>query len=338
MVVRIKFMIGQIISHYKILEKLGEGGMGIVYKARDLKLDRLVALKFLPANLLASQEEIARFQQEAKALSALNHPHIATIYDIDSADGQKFIVLEYLSGGTLKSKIRDVQSSGKELSIQQIVGYGLQIAEGLAYAHRHGIIHRDVKTDNMILTDEETVKITDFGLAKLRGSVQLTKIRSTVGTAAYMSPEQIRGEDIDHRSDIFSFGIVLYELMTGHLPFRGEHEASVSYSIVSEDPIPLRTFRPQVLPVLEKIIERCLEKDREKRYQDGEEIVRDLQKVQQELTGNVSTVTKRSKVPWIVATGAIILVLGALYILLPSKSGSVDRKSIAVLPFKNLSE
>ncbi len=331
-------MIGQTISHYKILEKLGEGGMGVVYKAQDLKLDRLVALKFLPQQLLASPEEIARFQQEAKAISALNHPNIATIHDVDQADGQKFLVLEYLPGGTLKSKIKHLQSSGKEFSVAEVVEYGLQIAGGLAHAHRHGIIHRDVKTDNVMITEDGKVKITDFGLAKLKGGGHLTKTGSTVGTVPYMSPEQIRGEELDHRSDLFSFGVVMYELATGHLPFRGEHEAALSYSIVNEDPIPLKSLRPTTPPSLESVIHRCLEKDKEKRFQSAEEIANELRKVQQEISGYVRASGKRSKLLWIATAAVVVLALIAFYIFIPSKSASINRKSIAVLPFKNLSD
>ncbi|MBI3005464.1 MAG: protein kinase [Ignavibacteriales bacterium] len=335
-------MIGQTVSHYKIVEKLGEGGMGVVYKAQDTKLDRLVALKFLPSNFLASNEELLRFQQEAKTLSALNHPHIATIYDIDQSDEQKFIVLEYLSGGTLKSQINNLTAARRDLSISEVVDYGLQIAEGLSHAHRRGIVHRDVKTENMMLTEEGSVKITDFGLAKLKGTAQLTKAGSTVGTAAYMSPEQIRGEEIDHCSDIFSFGIVLYELATGRLPFRGELEAALSYSIVNEDPIPLKSLRPSIPSSLERIISRCLEKEREKRYQSAEEIMAELSPIRQEVSGYARTQTvprwQALKMPLVTATVLLVIGLFALYVLLSPKFDSLDRKPIAVLPFKNLSE
>ncbi len=330
-------IVGQTISHYKILEKLGEGGMGVVYKAQDLKLDRLVALKFLPQQLLASPEEIARFQQEAKAISALNHPNIATIHDIDEAKDQKFLVLEYLPGGTLKSKVKHLQSSDKELSPTEVIEYGLQIAEGLAHAHRHGIIHRDVKTDNMMFTEDGKVKITDFGLAKLRGSAQLTKTGSTMGTAAYMSPEQVLGEDVDHRSDIFSLGIVLYELATGRLPFRGEHEAALSYSIVNEDPFPIKSLRSNLPSSLEKVIYHCLEKDTEKRFQSVEEIATELRRVQQEISGYVSTPRKHSKLPWIAGATLVVLAFIVLYLLVPQKTTTVESKSIAVLPFVNIS-
>ena len=221
-------MIGQTISHYKILEKLGEGGMGVVYKAHDTKLDRNVALKFLPAYVTSSTDEIARFEQEAKAISALNHPNIATIFDIDEADGKKFLVLEFIPGGTLKSKLKKLKAEDKEFPIAEVIDYGIQMAEGLAHAHKHQIVHRDIKSDNVMLTDEGKMKITDFGLAKLRGTTHLTRTGSTIGTLSYMAPEQLRGEEIDHRADLFSLGVVLYEMATSRLPFRGEHEAALT--------------------------------------------------------------------------------------------------------------
>ncbi len=330
-------MVGQIISHYHIIEKLGEGGMGVVYKAEDTKLDRLVALKFLPASVAATEEEVARFRQEAKAISALNHPNIATIHDIDEAEGQRFLVLEYIPGGTLKSKIRSLQSSGKELSIREVVEYGLQVADGLSHAHRHGIVHRDVKTDNVMLTEEGRVKITDFGLAKLRGGAHLTKTGATVGTAAYMSPEQVVGEEVDHRSDLFSYGTVLYELATGNLPFRGEHEAALSYSIVNESPVPVKSLRSAVPEGLEAVVNKCLEEEKAKRYQRAEEIVEDLTRVKQELTAPVAGARKALKLPWVMAGMVLLAGLAALYFLLLTRPSAVDRKSIAVLPFKNMS-
>ncbi|HUI66122.1 MAG TPA: protein kinase [Bacteroidota bacterium] len=328
-------MVGSTISHYTILEKLGEGGMGVVYKAQDLKLDRTVALKFLPSHF-ASPQEIARFQQEAKAISALNHPSIATIYDIDQADDQQFLVLEFLSGGTLKSRIRELTSTGRQLSLPEIVDYGIQIAEGLAHAHLNGIVHRDIKSENMMLTADGKIKITDFGLAKLRGGAQLTKTGTTVGTASYMSPEQIHGEVVDSRSDLFSFGIVLYELATGSFPFRGEHEAAVSYAITNEDPVPLRTLRPSLSVPFEHIIRRCLEKDRSKRYQTADEIVRDLRSFQSGVA-SAAGATRKSVLPWFVAAGLVAAMIAGLFVFRPNSDVPIRGKSIAVLPFKNLS-
>jgi len=209
-------MIGKTISHYRILEKLGEGGMGVVYKAQDTKLKRTVALKFLPSHISESPEEKARFIHEAQSASALNHPNITTIHEIDEFEGQMFIVMEYCEGKTLKQIIE------KETpSIKRILDLGIQICEGLTAAHKKEIVHRDIKSDNIMVTQEGQVKITDFGLAKLKGATKLTKSRSTLGTAAYMSPEQASGEEVDSRSDIFSFGVVLYELLTRRLPFEG---------------------------------------------------------------------------------------------------------------------
>jgi eukaryotic-like serine/threonine-protein kinase len=333
-------MIGQTISHYKILEKLGEGGMGVVYKAHDTKLDRDVALKFLPPNLTASHEELNRFEQEAKAISALNHPNIATIYDVDEANGQKYLVLEYIPCGTLKSKLKQLKSEDKEFPIGEAVDYGIQMAEALAHAHRHGIIHRDVKTDNMMLTEEGKIKLTDFGLAKLRGSIQITKTGSTLGTAAYMSPEQIRGEEVDQRSDIFSFGIVLYEIVTSHLPFRGEFEAALSYSILNENPPSIKLLRQNVPQALEQIINRCLEKDKSKRYQSVDEIVKELKSVEQDLSRSPERSKDRStKSMWIVAAAVVVLAALGIYLFYPKPVPiSTNSKTIAVLPFNNLSE
>ena len=332
-------MIGQTISHYKILEKLGEGGMGVVYKAHDIKLDRPVALKFLPASVVASQDEITRLRQEARALSALNHPHIATVYDFEEADEYRFIALEFLPGGTLKSEITQLHSLGQELNIARIKEKALQIAQGLAHAHNEGIIHRDVKTDNIMLTKEGRAKITDFGLAKLRGSIVHTKTGSALGTVPYMSPEQIRGEEVDYRSDIFSFGIVLYEITTGRLPFRGDHEAAISYSIVNEAPIPVKTLRPDIPSSLESVIYRCLEKDKDKRFSTMDEVVGILQPVGEEGSAAKSRIVK----PWkrIAAGGAALIVIGLVVYRLFTEPVSIatsgSTPSIAVLYAENIS-
>ncbi len=331
-------MIGQTISHYKIIEKLGEGGMGVVYKAEDTKLKRVVALKFLPGNVISTEEELRRFEQEAEAISALNHPNIATIHDIDESEGRKFLVLEYLPGGTLKSKIRRLQSEGKEFSIGEVIEYGIQIAEGLAHAHRHQIIHRDIKSDNVMLTAEGKLKLTDFGLAKLRGAAQLTRAGSTLGTAAYMSPEQIRGDEVDGRSDLFSLGVLLYELTTLRMPFRGEHEAALTYSIVNEPPTPMSSLRSNIHPILESVINKCLEKDPDNRYGTADEIARDLRSIQYPISGSVKTVVRHSKLPWIVAAViAILAIIGIVLFIRLSHPSSANNKTIAVLPFINMS-
>ena len=271
-------MIGRIISHYKILEKLGEGGMGVVYKAEDTKLDRIVALKFLSRDLLCAEEAKARFVQEAKAASALDHQNIATIYEIDEAEGECFIAMAYIEGKSIKESIKE-----KELSIEEILKIAIQISEGLDTAHKKHIIHRDIKSDNIMLTREGVVKIMDFGLAKLKGVTQLTQPGSTLGTVAYMSPEQAQGQEVDHRSDIFSFGVVLYEMITRQMPFRGDHDAAVIYSIVNENPEPLARYKSDVPDKLQRIVEKAVEKRPEIRYQHADDLRADLRKLRKEL-------------------------------------------------------
>ena len=270
-------MIGDMISHYKILQKLGEGGMGVVYKAQDTKLDRIVALKFLPKHLLCDEEAKTRFVQEAKAASALDYQNIATIYEIDEAEGECFISMAYVQGKSLKQLLKDKQIEGWDIG--QVIDVGIQIAEGLAKAHQREIIHRDIKSDNIMLTGEGLVKIMDFGLAKLKGVTELTKPGSTLGTVAYMSPEQAQGIEVDQRSDIFSLGVVLYEMLTGQLPFKGEHEAAVIYSIVNETPEPLTRYKANVPEELQRIVDRALEKDRLMRHQTSHDVAADLKRL-----------------------------------------------------------
>jgi serine/threonine protein kinase len=248
-------MIGQTISHYKILEKLGEGGMGVVYKAQDLTLDRFVALKFLPESSASSGSDVPRFLQEARAAAALNHPNICTIYGIEDVDGRQFIVMEYVDGQTLHDK-------RASLSMKQAIEIGIQIADGLAAAHDKGIIHRDIKPENIMIRKDGIAQIMDFGLAKLRGVTRLTKEGSTLGTAGYMSPEQVQGHEADHRSDIFSLGVLLFEMITGQLPFKGLHETAVAYEIVNVDSPPPSAINPAIPPDLDAVVLDCLEKDR----------------------------------------------------------------------------
>ena len=262
-------MIGQTISHYKILEKLGEGGMGVVYKAQDTKLDRFVALKFLPPHLAASEQDKARFIQEAKATSALNHPNVCTIHDIQEHDGQMFIVMEFVNGQTLQEK----KSS---LTQKQAIDYGIQIAEGLAAAHEKGIIHRDIKPENIMIRKDGIVQVMDFGLAKLAGVSRLTKQGSTVGTLGYMSPEQVQGQETDHRSDIFSFGVLLYEMLTGRSPFNGAHESAILYEIVNVDAPPMSSVKPEIDVELDRIVLECIEKDPNERMQSIKQVAIDL--------------------------------------------------------------
>ena len=283
-------MIGQTISHYKILEKLGEGGMGVVYKALDTKLEREVALKFLPAHLAASEGDKARFIQEAKAASALNHPNVCTIHDIQEHEGTMFIVMECVVGQTLREKTKSGGGSIHEstLSMKQAIDIGIQIADGLAAAHEKGIVHRDIKPENIMIRKDGIAQIMDFGLAKLRASgskiTRLTKEGSTVGTAGYMSPEQVQGQDADHRSDIFSLGVLLYELFTGQLPFKGVHETALAYEIVNVDAAPMSTVKPDIDPGLDAIVLDCLEKDPRERCQSVAEVARDLRRVKREST------------------------------------------------------
>jgi len=298
-------MIGKTISHYKILEKLGEGGMGIVYKAQDTKLDRIVALKFLPKHLLCDQEAKNRFEQEAKAASALNHPNITTIYEIDEKEGECFIAMEYIEGKSLKELLKE-----KSFSLKEVLEIAIQTGEGLNAAHKKGIVHRDIKSDNIMLTNEGLAKIMDFGLAKLKGATKLTTMGLTLGTLAYMSPEQAQGIEVDYRSDIFSFGVVLYEMITGQLPFKGEHTAAIIYSILNETPEPLARYKTNIPEGLQRIVDKALEKNREVRYQNMDDLRIDLRKLSKELELTIS------------------------------KEQSYTKKiqpSIAVLPFTNLS-
>jgi len=274
-------MIGQTISHYKILEKLGEGGMGVVYKAEDTKLDRLVALKFLPERLNASEQDKGRFVQEAKAAAALNHPNICTVYGIDEHDGQMFIAMEFVDGQTLREKKGSI-------SFKQAIDISIQIADGLAAAHDKGIVHRDIKPENIMIRKDGIAQIMDFGLAKLRDSgskiTRLTKEGSTVGTAGYMSPEQVQGQNTDHRSDIFSFGVLMYEMFTGQLPFKGVHETALAYEIVNVDAAPMSSIKPEIDPSLDAIVMECLAKEPSERCQSIAEISKDLRRYKREST------------------------------------------------------
>ncbi len=286
-------MIGSTISHYNILEKLGEGGMGVVYKARDTKLDRDVALKFLPPHLAASEQDKARFVQEAKAAAALNHPNVCSIIDIQehevagSAEKQMFIVMEFVDGQTLRERTAgQATGSGAAISLKQAIDIGIQVADGLAAAHEKGIVHRDIKPENIMIRRDGIAQVMDFGLAKLRASgskiTRLTKQGSTVGTAGYMSPEQVTGQEADHRSDIFSLGVLLYELFTGELPFKGVHETALAYEIVNVDPAPMSVIRPALDPALDAIVLECLAKEKSERFQSVAEVAKELRKFKRE--------------------------------------------------------
>ena len=344
-------MIGQTVSHYKILEKLGEGGMGVVYKAHDNKLDRLVALKFLPSHITVDDAERARFFQEARAAAVLNHPNICTVFGIHEEGEQPFIEMEFVEGKTIG--LLDLASAKIETSI----GYAIQIGDALQEAHSKGIVHRDIKADNIMVNAKKQVKVMDFGLAKLKGSLKLTRTSSTVGTLGYMAPEQIQGSDVDARSDIFAFGALLFEMLTGRLPFRGDHEAAMMYSIINEDPEPLQKYRVDAPEELQRIISRALEKDPEDRYQSAADMVSELRRIQKR-TSRISKVVPASamsadvhamssaplekqsvvsKRSLYIGGAALVLLLGMglSYFLFRSPAGP-DRKAIAVLPFKNL--
>ncbi|MFA6469443.1 MAG: protein kinase [Bacteroidota bacterium] len=282
-------MVGQTISHYQVLEKLGEGGMGVVYKAQDTKLDRFVALKFLPHHLAASEQDKSRFIQEAKSASALNHPNVCTIHDIQEHIGpdgiqQLFIVMEFVDGKSLKEK-------REQLGQKQILEIGVQVAEGLAAAHERGIVHRDIKPDNIMIRKDGIVQIMDFGLAKLytSGNVsRLTKAGTIMGTMGYMSPEQVQGLDVDHRTDIFSLGVVLYELFAGESPFKGIHETAIMYEIVNVDPAPLAAIKEGIDPELDHIILECLQKEKDDRCQSAKALAKDLRKIKKS-TGHTNS-------------------------------------------------
>ena len=285
-------IIGQTISHYKILEKLGEGGMGVVYKAQDIKLDRIVALKFLPHDLTSDTAEKERFIHEARAASALDHPNIATIYEIDEAEGESFISMACIEGKSLKDLLKE-----KTLSIEEILSISIQTAEGINAAHKKGIIHRDIKSDNIMITPGGMVKITDFGIAKLKDKDPLAGDGVVLGTLEYMSPEQVQGLTVDARSDIFSLGVVMYEMMTGETPFKGNHKTALIYSILMETPEPLYDFRIEISEEFQRIIDKALQKDVESRYQNLDELLPELRKLQRDPDSWYKGTTKEKQIP-----------------------------------------
>jgi non-specific serine/threonine protein kinase len=276
-------MTGKTISHFKTLEKLGEGGMGVVYKAEDTKLKRTVALKFLPPHLTKNETGLARFLQEAQAAAALNHPNVCTIHEIHNEGESPFIVMEYVEGKTLKDLVGAVREP--PLQTQDIIHYATQIAEALKAAHTKGIIHRDIKSENIMVTDTGQVKVMDFGLAKVRGIAKLTKTGTTVGTFAYMAPEQFQKTDVDHRTDIWSFGVVLFEMLTGQLPFEGDYEAAIMYSVLSEPPksLPSMNNAPENI---QKVVKKALEKNPADRWQTAQEILNELRQPNREPFGS----------------------------------------------------
>lgn len=349
-------MIGQTISHYKILEKIGEGGMGVVYKAEDTKLKRTVALKFLSPQILKNKDEKIRFSNEAQSAAAINHAHVTTIYEINDHEDQTYISMEYVDGKTLKEIIQEhskLKIQHSTLSIERIIDITTQICNGLKEAHEKGIIHRDIKSDNIMVTDKGQVKIMDFGLAKLKGQPGATKMGTTMGTVNYMSPEQAMGKEIDHRTDIWSLGIVMYEMATGDLPFKGDYEQAIIYAILNEKPKPISELNPNIPDDLEQLIDKLLIKDPDKRIQSVDSISEKLKSPKEKTRPEKTSQIKKDAQSFSrlfrlsLLTVFILAAVMTAYFLFKGKSSppeptktttkAVWTNSIAVLPFLDLS-
>jgi len=327
--------------HYEIIEKLGEGGMGLVYLAEDKKLKRKVALKFLPERVSMDATELKRFEYEAQSAAALNHPNIAHVYAFEEVNGQSFIAMEYVNGKELRELIED-----GELAMEQKMDIAKQMAEGIRAAHAAGIIHRDIKSGNVMIDQQGRARIMDFGLARVEGEEHITKTGTTLGTMAYMSPEQLKGVELNQQADIWSFGVILYELFSGQLPFQGMYEPAIMYSIVEEEPTPIHKLVSNIPEPIARIIGRCLQKDLQQRYSDFNEILSELQgENSQKIASTDIAVTPFSKilrssylyiaVPAIIVVGLIYFFTGTIGII--SDNNTANKKFLAVLPVENIS-
>jgi serine/threonine-protein kinase len=332
------FRVGSTLGgRYTIIEELGRGGMGVVYKAEDTKLRRMVALKFLPSELTHTKEIKDRFMREAQAAAVLDHPHICTVFEFDEAEGVDFISMAYIEGQSLKEKIR----SGP-LELEEALKITTQVAEGLQEAHRKGVVHRDIKSSNIMVTERGQAKIMDFGLARMTGGTLITKDGTTMGTIAYMSPEQARGDEVDHRTDIWSLGVVLYEIFSGQLPFKGEREQSVVYSLLNENPKPVTDLRSELPAALGQVVSKALEKKPEDRYQHVEELLDDLRSISAGIVPEeIKTRLRKAKwhkrkraILYAGAAGSVILMAILALTLLTGRAEAIE--SIAVLPLENL--